>query len=301
VYVLKIEKAVITAAGEGSRMLPLTRGIRKEMLPLCAKSRSDGLTLKPLVQIILEELYALGLRIFCFVVRRGEHMIKDYFTLRETYLKYLKRMGKLSEDLEALRQILSDVNLEFVYQPLPKGFGDAVRRAADFVGDDPFVLHAGDGLILNGRQVYAGLVDAFLRTQASGMLLTRLVNNPTKYGVVSGRFEVVNGSRVFYVDGVVEKPTSPPSNMALVAVYVFDHTIMDALQATLAGPTGEVELTDGIMHLIRRNGRVYALELDEVKYKWLSVGTPEGYLKALEITRLSVEGSLAYANRSSGI
>lgn len=298
---MKIEKAVITAAGEGSRMLPLTRGIRKEMLPLCAKSRSDGLTLKPLVQIILEELYALGLRSFCFVVRRGEHMIKDYFTLRETYLKYLKRMGKLSEDLEALRQILSDVNLEFVYQPLPKGFGDAVRRATDFVGDDPFVLHAGDGLILNGRQVYAGLVDAFLKTQASGMLLTRLVNNPTKYGVVSGRFEVVNGSRVFYVDGVVEKPTSPPSNMALVAVYVFDHTIMDALQATVAGPTREVELTDGIMHLIRRNGRVYALELDEVKYKWLSVGTPEGYLKALEITRLSVEGSLAYANRSSGI
>lgn len=298
---MKIEKAVITAAGEGSRMLPLTRGIRKEMLPLCAKSRSDGLTLKPLVQIILEELYALGLRSFCFVVRRGEHMIKDYFTLRDTYLKYLKRMGKLSEDLEALRQILSDVNLEFVYQPLPKGFGDAVRRAADFVGDDPFVLHAGDGLILNGRQVYAGLVDAFLRTQASGMLLTRLVNNPTRYGVVSGRFEVVNGSRVFYVDGVVEKPTSPPSNMALVAVYVFDHTIMDALQATVAGPTGEIELTDGIMHLIRRSGRVYALELDEVKYKWLSVGTPEGYLKALEITRLSVEGSLAYANRSSGI
>lgn len=228
-------------------------------------------------------------------------MIKDYFTLRESYLKYLKKTGKLSEDLEALRQILSDVNLEFVHQPLPKGFGDAVRRAADFVGDDPFVLHAGDGFILNGRQVYAGLVDAFLKTQASGMLLTRLVNNPTRYGVVSGRFEVVNGSRVFYVDGVVEKPTSPPSNMALVAVYVFDHTIIDSLQATVVGPTGEVELTDGIMNLIRRNGRVYALELDEVKYKWLSVGTPEGYLKALEITRLSVEGSLAYANRSSGI
>jgi len=298
---LKVEKAIITAAGEGSRMLPLTRGIRKEMLPLCAKSRSDGLTLKPLVQIILEELYALGLRSFCFVVRRGEHMIRDYFTLRESYLRYLRRIGKLSEDLEALRQILSDVNLEYVYQPLPKGFGDAVRRAADFVGDDPFVLHAGDGLILNGHQVYAGLIDAFLRTQASGMLLTRLVNNPTRYGVVSGRFEVVNGSRVFYVDGVVEKPANPPSNMALVAVYVFDHTIMDSLQATTPGTTGEVELTDGIMHMIRSRRRVYALELDEVKYKWLSVGTPEGYLKALDITKLSVEGSLAYANRSSGI
>ncbi len=298
---MKVEKAIITAAGEGSRMLPLTRGIRKEMLPLCAKSRSDGLTLKPLVQIILEELYALGLRSFCFVVRRGEHMIRDYFTLRESYLRYLRRIGKLSEDLEALRQILSDVNLEYVYQPLPKGFGDAVRRAADFVGDDPFVLHAGDGLILNGHQVYAGLIDAFLRTQASGMLLTRLVNNPTRYGVVSGRFEVVNGSRVFYVDGVVEKPANPPSNMALVAVYVFDHTIMDSLQATTPGTTGEVELTDGIMHMIRSRRRVYALELDEVKYKWLSVGTPEGYLKALDITKLSVEGSLAYANRSSGI
>src|SRR5579875_512835 len=282
-------------------MLPLTRGIRKEMLPLCAKSRSDGLTLKPLVQIILEELYALGLRSFCFVVRRGEHMIRDYFTLRESYLRYLRRIGKLSEDLEALRQILSDVNLEYVYQPLPKGFGDAVRRAADFVGDDPFVLHAGDGLILNGHQVYAGLIDAFLRTQASGMLLTRLVNNPTRYGGVSGRVEVVNGSRVFYVDGVVEKPANPPSNMALVAVYVFDHTIMDSLQATTPGTTGEVELTDGIMHMIRSRRRVYALELDEVKYKWLSVGTPEGYLKALDITKLSVEGSLAYANRSSGI
>ncbi|MEM0119933.1 MAG: sugar phosphate nucleotidyltransferase [Thermoprotei archaeon] len=298
---MNIEKAVITAAGEGSRMLPLTRGIRKEMLPLCAKSRSNGLTLKPLVQIILEELYSLGVRSFCFVVRRGEHMIKDYFTLRESYLKYLKKIGRLSEDLEALRKILSDVHLEFVYQPLPKGFGDAVWRAAHFVGDDPFILHAGDGFILSGRQVYSGLIDTFSKIHASGMLLTRLVNNPSKYGVVSGRFDVVGGLRVFRVDEVVEKPSNPPSNMALVAVYVFDHTIMDALNSIRPGATGEVELTDGIMRLIKQRGGVYALELDEVKHKWLSVGTPEGYLKALDITRLSVEGSLTYANRFSGI
>ncbi len=295
---MTVGKAVITAAGEGSRMLPLTRGIRKEMLPLCTRSAADGITLKPLVHIILEELYGLGIRSFCFVVRRGEHMIKDYFTLKESYLKYLRRRSMLSEDLEALREILSDIHLEFVYQWFPKGFGDAVLRASQFVGDDPFVVHAGDGLILNGAQVYRELVDSFKRTGASAMLLTRIVNNPTRYGVVSGRFVVVNGARVFEVEGVVEKPRNPPSSMALVAVYVFDHLILDALKSTGTGPTGEVELTDGVMRLIRDAGRVYALELDESKYKWLSVGTPEGYLKALELSRLSVEGSLAYANRS---
>jgi len=297
VHDLKIDKAVITAAGEGSRMLPLTRGIRKEMLPLCAKSRADGLTLKPLVQMIVEELYDLGLRSFCFVLRRGEHMVKDYFTLRDSYINYLRRRGKLSEDLERLREILSDIQLEYVYQPVPKGFGDAVLRAKKFVGGDPFLLHAGDGVILNGGKVYGGMVEAFFRLGCSAVLLTRLVNNPTRYGVVSGRFEVVGGSRVFKVDSVVEKPAKPPSNMALVAVYVFGSEIMDALGNTSKGTTGEVELTDGIMRLIEKGGKVFALELEEVKYKWLSVGTPESYLKALEVTRLSVEGSLASANQ----
>jgi UTP--glucose-1-phosphate uridylyltransferase len=298
---LEVEKAVITAAGEGSRMLPLTRGIRKEMLPLCAKSSSNGFTLKPIVQLIMEDLYEVGLRSFCFVIRRGEHMIRDYFELKTSYLEYLKKTKRYAEDLENLRRMISNVELEFVYQSVPKGFGDAVLKAKRFVGDDDFVLHAGDGYTLNGSTLLRKLVRVHKKLEASATLVTRVVDDPTKYGVVSGSQEVVKGEKVLVVNHLVEKPRSPPSKFALIAVYAFSPLIMGALENTAPGATGELELTDGITNVLRMGGKVYSIELDEPKSKWLSVGSPEGYLKSLETSRLSVEGSSICANRSEGV
>ena len=124
-----METAVITAAGEGSRLLPLTRGMRKEMLPLCAKSADGGLTLKPLLHLILEQLYGAGIRKFCFVLRKGESMWKEYLTLNGEYVKTLIKKGRYSGDIDRLRTLITDSHIAFVYQETPRGFGDAVLRA----------------------------------------------------------------------------------------------------------------------------------------------------------------------------
>lgn len=294
-----IKKAVITAAGEGSRMLPLTRGMRKEMLPLCARSAEDGLTLKPVVHMILEDLYDLGIREFCFVVRLGEHLVQDYFTLKPAYVEYLERSGKLSGDLDRLRHILSDSSVHYVRQTIPLGFGDAVLRAKEFVGDESFVLHAGDGYLLHGKEFLQRMLSLHASKKSSATLAVRRVENPSRYGVISGKFVSDGRIGAIKVDSLVEKPAEPKSNLAIVAVYVFRQEIMDALESTKKSHTGERELTDGVMNLVRAHKKVYALELDS-KTKWLSVGDPRGYLRALEETKISVEDSLAYANRSSG-
>jgi len=294
-----IKRAVITAAGEGSRMLPLTRGMRKEMLPLCARSAENGLTLKPVVHMILEDLYDLGIREFCFVVRSGEHLVQDYFTIKPSYLEYLEKSGKLSGDLNRLRHILSDSTVHYVRQTVPRGFGDAVLKAKEFVGDESFVLHAGDGYLLHGKEFLQRMFSLHISKKSFATLAVRRVENPSRYGVISGKFVSDGRTGAIKVDTLVEKPSEPKSNLAIVAVYLLTHEIMKMLENTQTSHTGEKELTDGIMTLVRSHKKVYALELDS-KTKWLSVGDPRGYLRALEETKISVEDSLAYASRFSG-
>lgn len=284
---MKLEKAVVTAAGQGSRMLPLTRGIRKEMLPLCSKTSADTFMLKPLVHLIFEQLYRVGIRSFCFVVRTDEHMIKDYFTLKESYIDYLKKMGRYTEELETLREMVSDSHIEFVNQVRPEGFGDAVLKSKRFVGDDDFLVHAGDGYLLHGDLVITRLMGVHLRHGSSATLVTRRVNDPSKYGVVSKYTRVGSRPEVYLVDGVVEKPKHPPTNMALTAVYAFKPDLMVHLAWPERPRGSQSELTDGIAGLIKSGRKVYAIGLREGKTKWLSVGSPEGYLRALEITRRS--------------
>lgn len=286
---MAVNRAVITAAGEGSRMLPLTRGIRKEMLPLYCRNSGSGLTMKPTLHLILEELYDLGIRSFCFVVREGEHIVQDYFTLRPEYIESLKKAKKYSTEIEDLRKLLSDIELEYTYQGTPRGFGDAVLSAKKFVADEEFLLHAGDGYLLRGKQLLSDLIQKHESLDASATLIVRRVDDPSKYGVVtaSGR----GGDRVLKVEAVEEKPKKPSSNLALLPIYAFEPEIMETLTKINPGSTGEVELTDGIMQLIRRMGRVFALRLEDTDSKWLSVGNADRYFTSLQASKLQAEGS----------
>jgi UTP--glucose-1-phosphate uridylyltransferase len=225
-------------------------------------------------------------------------MVKDYFTLEPSYIKYLIGASKYSVELEELRRILADVNIEYVQQTLPNGFGDAVLKARKFVSGDSFLLHAGDGYLLNGVPTLQRLLKVHTTFAPSATVLTRVVENPTAYGIVSGTHEMKGGERLLRVNSLVEKPENPPSNHGLTAVYTFGSALMDALSGTRPGRTGEIELTDGVMEMVRTGKTVYAIELDETTPKWLSVGSPENYLRSLEISRLSVESSPAHASKS---
>ena len=280
-----METAVITAAGEGSRLLPLTRGMRKEMLPLCAKSADGGLTLKPLLHLILEQLYGAGIRNFCFVLRKGENLWKQYLTLDESYVKTLVSKGKYSEDIRRLHSIVSDSQISFAYQGAPRGFGDAVLASKKFVKDNDFIVHAGDGYIVNGKFLIPDLIGMHSKLGAKAVLISRKVEDATRYGVVSGKADNSYGADLIRVENIVEKSSAPPSNDALIAVYSFNSAIFDSLKNTKPNErTGEIELSDGILNMLN-GGKVYSFTLDTKKYQWLSVGSINGYLKAFDLLR----------------
>ena len=139
----KIRKAVITAAGSGSRLLPFSKETPKEMLPYCARARDGRLILKPILEVVYESLHDHGYRKFCFVVGRGKRSIEDYFLIDDS-AKY-----STNSDLQDFYKKIRSSHIMYVQQSSPRGFGDAVLKAKLFAGKDSFLLHAGDDVILS--------------------------------------------------------------------------------------------------------------------------------------------------------
>jgi UTP--glucose-1-phosphate uridylyltransferase len=147
---LVIKKAVIPAAGLGTRLLPITKELPKEMLPIFFKE--DGkLFLRPMLQAVFEQIYDVGFREFGFIVGRGKRAIEDHFTLDDIFIEQLKNNHKeeLANGLEAFYKKLSDSTIMFMNQPRPKGFGDAIHKAKLFTGKEAFLMHAGDDLVFS--------------------------------------------------------------------------------------------------------------------------------------------------------
>jgi UTP--glucose-1-phosphate uridylyltransferase len=282
-------KVVVTAAGLGTRLLPMSKELPKEMLPIFVKSGSS-MVLKPLLQALFEQLYCFGFRNFCFVVGRGKRSIEDHFTPDWDFVRRLNDRGKndLAAELSRFYHMIEDSRIAFINQPKPKGFGHAVLMARFFVGDEPFMVCAGDTYIISeGNSFIRRMVDAFSK-DVSAVLLLQEVSNPRGYGVA-----VVEGSGdVFNVLRVVEKPIVPPSNLAIMPFYIFRPEIFDVLEGLSPGVGGEIQLTDAIQGLIDRDRRVMAVKLNPDELR-LDIGTPETYWEAI---KLSHEYSLGIGN-----
>jgi UTP--glucose-1-phosphate uridylyltransferase len=287
---LAVNKVVITAAGIGTRLLPATKETPKEMLPLFSINHNGELCLKPVLQLIFEQLYNVGFRNFCFVVGRGKRSIEDHFNKNSTFINYLREKGKhdLAEELDSFYRKLDSSNIVFVNQPEPLGFGDAVYRARIFTLNEPFLLHAGDDLILSNDNSYIRrLIDTFTKMECDATFLVERVQDPRKYGVING-VEIEPG--IYRVIDIVEKPEKPPSNIAAIAIYVFNEKIYKAIEMVKPDRRGEIQLTDAIKNLILNGGKVYSVELLPHE-KRIDVGTPESYWIALEKTfKSSVRG-----------
>jgi UTP--glucose-1-phosphate uridylyltransferase len=282
-------KVVVTAAGLGTRLLPMSKELPKEMLPIFVKSGSS-MVLKPLLQALFEQLYCFGFRNFCFVVGRGKRSIEDHFTPDWDFVRRLNDRGKndLAAELSRFYHMIEDSRIAFINQPKPRGFGHAVLMARFFVGDEPFMVCAGDTYIISeGNSFIRRMVDAFSK-DVSAVLLLQEVSNPRGYGVA-----VVEGSGdVFNVLRVVEKPIVPPSNLAIMPFYIFRPEIFDVLEGLSPGVGGEIQLTDAIQGLIDRGRRVLAVKLNPDELR-LDIGTPETYWEAI---KLSHEYSLGIGN-----
>jgi dTDP-glucose pyrophosphorylase len=267
-------------------MLPWTRGLRKEFLPLFGDGPSGGPTLKPVAHLVVEALAQSGVREIGLVIRsRDRGFVRQYFTIDPALIeRHLHQPERIAET-RRFHATLRRLRFRFIAQPSPRGFGEAVLRAQRTTGKVPFFLHAGDGVILGGRagEILSAMGRLRARERLDGVLLVRRVADPRRYGVIEGvarpPFE---GMRRLEVRSMVEKPERPPSHWAATAVYAFAPSLFEALATVRRRRRpAELEVTDGIRQLLDQGGRVQALVLDRKFGEWRSVGSPDGFLRAL--------------------
>lgn len=278
-----IRKAVIPAAGLGTRLLPATMEEPKEMLPIFARGVNGQIYVKPLLQLVFEQLYDGGIREFCFITGKTKRAIEDHFTQDYEYIAMLKQKSKfdLVEDLESFYKKLEDSRVFWINQPEQKGFGEAVNRAHSFVGSEEFLVHAGDTYIITREYDHLKrLVKVHQELGADATLLLQKMEDPRQYGIVEA--ETLAGDN-YRVNKAIEKPEKPTSRLAIMPIYIFHPTIFEALDKTPPGKGGEIQLTDGIQMLIDWKRKVYAIKM-KANEKRLDIGSPETYWHALKLS-----------------
>ena len=272
---MRIKKAVITAAGTGTRLLPFTKETPKEMLPVYSKVLSGKLVLKPILQVIYESIFDFGVQDFCIVVGRGKRVIEDHFLITDKNNKTI-----IKHELEKFFEKIQKTNLIFTQQPLPLGFGDAIYTAKYFVRNENFLLHAGDDVILSSRNSHLKrLEEAFFKHDADIAFLVSYVDDPKDYGVIEGK---KSKDGVIIVKGLEEKPKKPKSNLVVIAIYLFKPTIFKSIEKTKKDKKGEIQLADAIKSVIK-TGKVIAVELKNNEMR-IDVGTAESYITCLNMS-----------------
>ncbi len=278
--------AVIPAAGLGTRMIPYSKEVPKEMLPIIANW--DGrVAVLPVLHYIYNALFDVGIRNFYVVVGRGKRVIEDYFSPDWSYVEYLEERGKDWEAgiLRDLYRRIDESNILFVNQPEPRGFGDAVYRTRDFMVSGEFIVHAGDDITHpDHRENIERLIEHYNKHRPAAVFLYSESKHPERYGVILG--ERVDDYMV--VKDIVEKPRAPPSGNVVIAIYIFNKKIYEALEETRPRERGrEHQLTDAIKLLIETGEEVHAVR---VRGGRLDLGTPDQYYEAL---RTLISGSTA--------
>ena len=264
---VKVRKAVIPAAGLGTRFLPATKALAKEMLPIVDK---------PTIQFIVEEAKASGIEDILIVEGKQKRSIEDHFDSAPELEQNLKEKHK-----DALLQLVHSttdigVNLFFVRQPYPRGLGDAVRLAKSFVGDEPFVVMLGDDLMNDKVPLTKQLIDEYDKTHASILAVKKVPHDEVSaYGVIDPEKEV--SKDLYNVRKLVEKPAvaDAPSDLAIIGRYLLTPEIFDILDNQKPGKGNEIQLTDAI-DTFNQTQRVFAHEFKGDRY---DVGNKFGYVK----------------------
>ena len=262
---MKVRKAVIPAAGLGTRFLPATKAMAKEMLPIVDK---------PTIQFIVEEALKSGIEDILIVTGKAKRPIEDHFDSNIELETNLREKGK--DDLLKLVEETTDVNLHFIRQSHPKGLGHAVLQAKAFVGNEPFLVMLGDDLTEDKVPLSKQLMDDYERTHASTIAVMEVDHEETsKYGIINPGNQVVAG--LYNVKNFVEKPqpSEAPSNLAIIGRYLLTPEIFEILENQKPGAGNEIQLTDAI-DTLNQTQRVFAREFKGTRY---DVGDKFGFLK----------------------
>lgn len=264
---MKVRKAVIPAAGLGTRFLPATKAMPKEMLPILDK---------PTIQFIVEEAKASGIEDILIVTGKSKRPIEDHFDSNPELEANLEEKHK--EKLLELTQSITNlgVNLYYTRQPHPAGLGDAIYRAKSFVAGEPFVVLLGDDLMSDKVPLTQQLINRYNETHASTIAVKRVPHEDvSKYGIIAPDGEITNG--LYNVKSFVEKPAvdKAPSNLAIIGRYLLTPEIFDILGKQKPGAGGEIQLTDAI-DTMNKTQRVFAHVFNGERH---DVGNKEGYLE----------------------
>ena len=265
---MKIRKAIIPAAGLGTRLLPNTKSIPKEMLPLVDK---------PVLQYIVEEAVAAGVEEILIITNRGKSPIEDYFDYAPDLEARLLADGKRKE-ARAVREVADMADVYFLRQKETKGLGHAIWRAKSFVGDEPFGILLGDDIMLSETPVLKQLVNAAEANQCSAIAVREFPpEDIRKYSSV--KLEEQLGERVYHISDMNEKPSEfeKLSNYAIMGRYVLMPTIFEILEKTPPGRNNEIQLTDGMRALCRRE-KMCAVDFEGKRY---DTGNLKGYLESI--------------------
>ncbi len=263
---MKVRKAVIPAAGFGTRFLPATKAVPKEMLPIVDK---------PTVQYIVEEAAAAGIEDLLIITSRGKDAIVNHFDRAHELESVLMRDGK--DDLLSLARGVTDkINVHFVRQREQKGLGHAILCAKSFVGNEPFAVLLGDDVVVSEKPCIGQLIDEYEKTNATVLGVQRVgADDVSKYGIV----DCDNvGGRMYRVKGMVEKPAKEdaPSDIAVLGRYVITPAVFECIEKTPKGAGGEIQLTDALVSLAKSE-EMYAYDFEGKRY---DIGNKQGFLSA---------------------
>lgn len=262
---MKITKAVIPAAGFGTRFLPATKAVPKEMLPIIDK---------PTIQYIVEEAMESGITDLLIIVSRGKDAIVNHFDKAFELEAVLERDNK-QEMLEAV-QVSGKINVHFVRQQEQKGLGHAVLCAKSFAGNEPFAVMLGDDVVVNGKPCLKQLIEQFEKVSSTILGVQKVgMEHVSKYGIVD--CDKIDG-RMYKMKGMVEKPKrgDAPSDIAALGRYILTPAVFKCLERTPKGAGGEIQLTDAIVEL-SKSENVYAYDFEGRRY---DIGSKQGFLQA---------------------
>ena len=265
----KVRKAVFPAAGLGTRFLPATKAMPKEMLPLVDK---------PIIQYGVEEAVASGCDQIIIITGRGKQAIEDHFDVSYELEKMLEERGK-TDLLQIVRQISDLIHIAYVRQKEALGLGHAVLTARELVGDEPFAVLLADDVIDAEVPCLKQMMEVFNKMQCS-VLATQVVEGPgiSAYGVLEAKPVPGSNGKLYEVMSLVEKPRpeEAPSNLAVIGRYILTPTVFETLSDIKAGAGGELQLTDGLKQLLKKE-KIYGHVFEGKRH---DTGDKLGFLKA---------------------
>ena len=267
---MKIKKAVIPAAGLGTRFLPVTKSMPKEMLPIIDT---------PAIHYVVKEAVEAGLDDIIIITGRGKRAVEDYFDESPELEMHLKK-NKKDDLLKSIQQISSMVNVHYIRQKEPKGLPDAILAAEKHIGDESFAVLLGDDIILSEVPCIKQLMDVSIKNSCSVIAVQEVPREKiNRYGAVKAVKMSPGAHDLYQVEHIVEKPKiqDAPSTLAAIGRYVFTPEILDAMKLTKPGVNNELQIADSI-NILCNSQKVYAYAFKGKRY---DIGDKLGYIQAI--------------------